>query len=310
MDNERTYLENSEVAENNHASSNAESKKSSNGKTAAAAFGGFVAGATAGIAGTAYASQKGRSENEDSEEANADSSKSDNLTSTINNAPRPEQVILANDEGIRIAHVNADNFAEAFSQARAQVGAGGIFEYDGKLYGTYLADEWNQMSDEEKIDFQSRVNNMPASYASTTVHHTEIHNHYYAGSISNNHDEAANQPATGTTLQVEEVNDEVRVLGVETVQTEDGQIMNIAALEHGDDHALLVDVNNDGMMEVLLHDDNNDGQLQENEIYDISEAQIAISDLVDTNHHTDQYMASADDGMPDYVNDPDNMMSI
>lgn len=81
----------------------------------------------------------------------------------------------------------------------------------------------------------------------------------------------------------------------------------VAAIEIDNDQALLVDVDNNGMMDVIMVYENHDGQISENEIYDASEAQIATADL---QHHMaasqdpDILMAS-NDGMPDYMNDAD-----
>lgn len=58
------------------------------------------------------------------------------------------------------------SFNEAFAAAREEVGAGGIFVWHGKPYGTYYKDEWEAMSPEE-------INQYWAD-----VHHT-VHNNDY-----------------------------------------------------------------------------------------------------------------------------------
>ncbi len=66
---------------------------------------------------------------------------------TSSDAEPVQEVSFAND-------VNDDmSFNEAFAAARAEVGAGGAFEWRGNIYGTYYADEWNNMSDDEKDAF-------------------------------------------------------------------------------------------------------------------------------------------------------------
>lgn len=62
------------------------------------------------------------------------------------------------DSDVEIADsVNDDmSFKEAFAAARAEVGAGGAFEWRGNLYGTYYANEWENMSAEEKEEYNNK----------------------------------------------------------------------------------------------------------------------------------------------------------
>lgn len=55
---------------------------------------------------------------------------------------------------------NAGNdlsFSEAFAQARAEVGPGGVFYWHGGLYNTYYVDEWNAMTPAERAEFAQQV---------------------------------------------------------------------------------------------------------------------------------------------------------
>ena len=45
------------------------------------------------------------------------------------------------------------SFSQAFGAARAEVGAGGAFEWRGNVYSTYTAEEWNGMSAEERNEY-------------------------------------------------------------------------------------------------------------------------------------------------------------
>jgi hypothetical protein len=49
------------------------------------------------------------------------------------------------------------SFGEAFRTARADVGAGGIFEWHGKLYNTYLKEEWAAMDKSERAEFFASI---------------------------------------------------------------------------------------------------------------------------------------------------------
>lgn len=66
-------------------------------------------------------------------------------------ASRPD---WADDEIPIASSVNDDmSFGEAFAAARAEVGAGGAFEWHGQVYGTFTAAEWNAMSPAEKAEY-------------------------------------------------------------------------------------------------------------------------------------------------------------
>ena len=282
---------------------NTDAKSEKKGRTVAAGVGGFVAGAAVGVGATAYATSKTEEIPVD-EEVKEDASQDTDI-------PSPEQAILANDEGIRYAHVDADNFNDAFSQAREQVGPGGLFEYNGKLYGTYTANEWNEMSMEERADYQNRVNEVaPAhhsdsAHVATNVDEVSLHDHSHAV--------AAPEviPANAEMIFPEPADNEIRVLGVEAVENPNGDVMNVALIECEGDHVLLVDVDNSGTIDVAIHDDNYDGQIQPSEVYDISEAGMQVSDLLQAQaaQEGQTFTASADD-MPDYINDSDSIMSV
>lgn len=304
MDNGATRLINDETAQKEQNTTAqqpepevAQPKKVKKTNPVAAAAGGFVAGAAVGVGATAAATNT-------AEEAPSLDDVVTDETAEVE-APAPEQAILANDEGIRYAHVEADNFNDAFAQARAQVGPGGVFEYNGKLYGTYTAEEWNEMSAEERADYQNRVNEVAPS------HHTA--SHQASETVVAEHHEATPEviPTNAEMISAEPVDNEIRVLGVEAVQNEEGQIMNIALVECEGDQALLVDVDNNGTIDVLLHDDNGDGYLQESEIHDISNAGLEVADLMQAQaaQQGDVLYASNDD-MPDYINDSDSIMTV
>jgi hypothetical protein len=53
---------------------------------------------------------------------------------------------------------NELSFGEAFAQARAEVGPGGVFIWHGGIYNTYTVEEWNAMTPQQKIDFAHQVN--------------------------------------------------------------------------------------------------------------------------------------------------------
>ncbi|MDE6560460.1 MAG: hypothetical protein K2K75_03670 [Muribaculaceae bacterium] len=289
-------------------------KKDRKGKTLAAAVGGFVAGGAVGAGATVTASttsDEAEMPAVEKEEATAEEA----VESPTAETPAPEQAILANDEGIRYAHVEADNFNDAYAQARAQVGPGGVFEYNGKIYSTYTAEEWNEMSAEERAEYEGKIfenapapQHQPTSHAAAVTDTAEHHEQIHIESTPENNDTVQ---ANAEMIAAEPVDNEIRVLGVEAVQNDYGQIMNVALVECEGDQALLVDVDNNGSIDVLIHDDNFDGQIQETEVQDISGAGLEVADLLQAQaaQEGDVYYASCDD-MPDYVNDADSIMTV
>lgn len=49
------------------------------------------------------------------------------------------------------------SFSEAYQSARAEVGAGGIFEWKGNTYNTYTKDEWDSLTEEDRQDYLSSI---------------------------------------------------------------------------------------------------------------------------------------------------------
>lgn len=307
MDNEETKILNQTEEKKDNVQT---SKKATIGKNAAYAGGGFVAGVATGYSSSAKASETSNSdaakqeatvvENVE-ENINVAQSANENQNSVVeaNNEafdiPKPEEVLLATDEGLRVAQVNDNaSFAEAFADARTQVGAGGTFEWKGNVYSTYTEEEWNNMSASERAEFQSKVDYQSITGDATEVKpvNAEVHENVLASNAEmvDNHSN----------------NEGVKVLGVEAVVDSEGNPMTVAAIELQGEQALLVDVDNNGIMDVIIVDENGDGQITENELFDISEGNINTSDL--------QQMAAAQNGdllyanndnMPDYVNDAD-----
>lgn len=69
-----------------------------------------------------------------------------------------EQGETSQPENVKVAKVDDDlSFQDAFDAARAQVGPGGVFRWNGGLYSTYKEDEWNAMSDDDKAEFAQAV---------------------------------------------------------------------------------------------------------------------------------------------------------
>ncbi len=320
---EKVEKKTAETAENKSQSTTAGSK-------AAYAAGGFAAGAAAGSAASTYAATAGTAAPQEAAQpaeettgetvtAEQDSSATEetaasaSATEEVQEAPQPEDVLLATDEGVRVAQVNDDaSFSEAFADARAQVGAGGVFEWRGHVYGTYYEEEWDNMTPEQRAQYQSKIDY--GTIAGDNVN-TGTDNATPTSASSNTYTHASSTHATQqqgeaiapNTEMVAESDVDIKVLGVETVEDETGRSRIMAGIEVEGHQGLLVDVDNDQVMDVMMVDMNNDGQITSNEVADIAELNISVDDLQQhiAANQNPQGLLACNDGMPDYVNDAD-----
>ena len=288
----------------------AQQEQKNNGMSKAAfAAGGFVAGAAATAGINALANEKTGEEalpitpeNETSATGAKTAAETETASATetsVAAAPAEQDVIVATDEGVRVAQVSDDKtFAEAFADARAQVGPGGVFEWHGKAYSTYYKEEWEQMSAQERAEYQVRVD-----YNDVVG---EQHTDQYA-----HNDVVPQQPTAHPTAQQEtiqaqqESGNDIRVLGVHDVTTAEGNTLTVAAVGNDHDGLLLVDVDQDGNFDAGWHDDNHDGVIQNSEIFDASGLPVTVNDLLQAEAQQNGTYYAADDGMPDYTNDAD-----
>lgn len=100
---------------------------------------------------------------------------------------------------------------------------------------------------------------------------------------------------------------EVRVVGVQAVENEDGSQAIVAGLELDGDPAMVVDVNSDGTINLFIHDDNGDGQISDDEVHDITADNISTQAIIDDAmaEQANQELYYASDDTPDYMNDAD-----
>ncbi len=272
------------------------------------AGGGFVAGVVAGVATSAAATNVGTASL--TEEQEAAETTQEEVQAAVE-APSPEETLVATDEGIRVAQVDDDvSFGQAFADARAQVGPGGAFEWQGKVYSTYTKEEWDNMSAEERAEYQSKIDYNDITGGQTG--NTSATAAQQETSIDANVTGQQEEVVAANTQMVDEsaTSGEVTVLGVEAVVDEQGNPMTAAVVEMDGQQALLLDVDNSGTMDVIIADFNGDGQITQDEMADFSGANVTVDDL-QAHMMADQqdqcYMACNDD-MPDYMNDADVSM--
>ena len=281
------------------------------GEKAAYAVGGAVVGAGMTMAGQAVAATSSETvevpegtEGEDAVAA-AEPQSMTRDTQEHQTAPEPEDAIVATATGVRVAQVDDNaSFSQAFADARAQVGPGGVFEWHGRVYGTYYKDEWDNMTAEQKHEYQASIDYKDViSDESIAQHHNDMAQHNVTHHESNVHQasyhnqEVTAKPETPNDSQ-EVSSEDVDVQVLEVGQTDlngDGIPENAAVLEVNGHEVLIVDIDQDGIADAALCDVDNDGQV---EIADLSGENMAMPEQ----SAGDAYMAQADNA-PDYMND-------
>jgi len=231
------------------------------------------------------------------------------------------------ENGLKIADVDQSlSFGEAFAQAREAVGPGGVFHWHGGIYNTFTEAEWNNMTPAERSEFAHQVapeiqgdegnpNHYSSNHQSSGHQHTDDHH----GSTDNeNIHHASNNRNASDVRREEETEPEVHIIGQERIQTDEGGYINVGRMRINDQDVALVDLDDDMIYDVSVSDRNQNGEIEEDEVQDISEAQISVTDFAaaamsqDSNQENEgdiTYASNQEDdlapGMPDYMNDAD-----
>ena len=176
--------------------------------------------------------------------------------------------------GLQVAEVDQSlSFSEAFAAARAEVGPGGVFEWHGGVYGTYTADEWNNMSTAEHNQF--------AHLSQAAINDAVAHHTYHPVDVTHN---------THNTHNVVDDDDDLDDDGdVTIIDDEDVEIVGgDGDVAIDDDHdVIMVDVDDDTSIDV---DPLADGGIDDGGF--------------DDGLLTDASLPGVDsDGIPDYTND-------
>jgi hypothetical protein len=68
-----------------------------------------------------------------------------------------ETVVLELDTPVAASETGSMSFNQAFAAAREELGPGGLFVFEGDVYHTYTASEWNSMSPADQANFSSSI---------------------------------------------------------------------------------------------------------------------------------------------------------
>lgn len=186
------------------------------------------------------------------------------------------------------------SFGEAFAAARAEIGTGGAFVWQGNVYSTFTAEEWDAMTAEEREEYNSHFNWSTQTAAETEPAGQQTQEEEVEV-VSVNHEEGE------TSSEPEEVSADVEVLGV---VHDDASGANIGAMTVDGQDVYLIDVDGGDDFDYMAVDLNQDGQITEDELVDISNEQISVSHFA--SQAADPMYASNSDE-PDYLNDTANV---
>lgn len=232
-----------------------EPKKTSKWKKTAAMAGVGAAGIAGGIGLSAMASGDDTEAAKQAAEEAANADKG-NMVKPVGN--------------VKVAEVNDEmGFSEAFASARKQVGAGGVFEWRGKQYGTYYKTEWDSMSQAEKDRYAANVFGTSSSKSSSTPEQERLqHDISPENFVYNSQSSVSGEDIKG------------ELVGVQTVTDENGNPMTIVAAKINGHNSMFVDADVDGYVDVAIMDKNNNEEVELDEIVQISKGRMLVSDLV------------------------------
>lgn len=209
------------------------------------------------------------------------------MASGGNPEPTTQAAHTAVPEGnVKVAEVSDDmSFDEAFASARKQVGAGGVFEWRGKLYGTYYKNEWDAMSQADKDQYAANVFGTPQA----KVHNENIQEHprkdmpedaeqntnvqKVSHQTNNQQDRAEAGSGEGGRYNIQQV------YGVRTVTDNNGNPMTMVEAKVNGHNAILCDINQDDKIDSMAIDANDDGQITQDEIIPVPQGSVLVSEL-------------------------------
>ena len=300
-DDEATRLENNSVSEqetDKSASSNCTPPKCGGRKWKRAAAGAgaglLIGGISSALIGKINADSTTPDESEDDNQNDSYNPKED--------LSNPEWV----DDQIQVAaSVNDDmSFGEAFATARAETGPGGCFEWHGQLYGTYTAEEWNNMTAAERAEYCDHFswNHIDRSSSDVAQHSSALNG---TASDDNGSVSVADEPEivsvdeSGDHYDLTQDDPEVEILGVVHDNTTG---VNIGGMTVDGQDVVLIDVDGDMAFDYATADVNGNGLVDPKEIVDIQNDGITVNDLGGIiNSENDMLIDDASDYSSDQV---------
>lgn len=183
----------------------------------------------------------------------------------------PEVSLVDNPHEHSFVADDSDSFAEAFAAARDAQGPGGTFIWHGKLFNTYTADEWSNMSSSERNEFAHNA----------VVDHSEEVTLAEQGELK--------PTVVPDVTEVPDLNEDAvagyiqsgNIEDLENVTLPDGSTVVAGTINVDGYKVFLFDTDGDGTFDTASCDYNGDGSFDMSEAVDISGLDQSISDFAD-----------------------------
>lgn len=195
-----------------------------------------------------------------------------------------EEVAVEAEDQMKDIAANDDlSFKEAFEAARAELGPGGVFHWRGGIYGTYYADEWNAMTDEEKAQFAQSVqqgttdtdDDNANQLAEATVVEEEDNTNELSYTAADAEEEVVSvkvveeKEETAFAETAKDDEDDVRIIGYGDMDLADGSSVTVEELEINGQRVAVIDVDKDGVGDFAMSDLNHNNRPDEGEVIDL-----------------------------------------
>lgn len=189
------------------------------------------------------------------------------------------------------------SFLEAFDTARAELGAGGVFHWHGKIFNTYTSDEWQAMSHEDKELFAQQVkpevspadidtNQMAEAAPVETPSDEDVQ---VAEDVTWNESESVQvveEDVAVTAVNMDEQqsetpvseDDDVRIIGYGDIDLANGNSVTVEELMINGQRVAVIDLDKDGVGDIAMSDLNHNNRADEGEIIDLHTGDVLSFD--------------------------------
>lgn len=149
--------------------------------------------------------------------------------------------------------------------AAAAAGLGAVVGSGSAYAAEHMMDNAQQVEAEDKVE--------PVDEGHQAVQNTE---NTEAASA-----QESEMSSAGVQEPISSTDDEVRVIGMSVADNGKGGVATLGVLQQGDDSAVLIDVESDGIVDVLIHDDNGNGVIDDNELHDVHAEGLSTAQVVE-----------------------------